>query len=252
MLHNFTNLKFHVNLMYRQEKLVPVPMAKEEKARYVAFNLKDKLIQFFSNIRWNIKCLLDDEGNEIPIPKNPNCITAILEDIALPRLNKLRGCGIDIILAKSTREYPDVILEGRVLGNRKIALDIKSTRRISKNRISGFTIGSFAGYFLYPAEKRAFCPIPYSEFDEHWIVGVVYDWNPTLDSLNMVSITEVIVAPKWKIASKSTGTGTTNAIGSIKDLDRLRKWKGDFRSEEEFEKYWRDYGRKKAVKKEKR
>lgn len=81
------------------------------------------------------------------------------------------------------------------------------------------------------------------EFDEHWIIGFIYTWNPDADSLHMVSNVEVIVQPKWKIASKSTGTGTTFAIGSIKDIDKLRKGEEVFRSKEEFETYWRKRGK---------
>jgi len=115
--------------------------------------------------------------------------------------------------------------------------------RISKNRISGFTVGSFAGYFLHPEKKMPGCKFPYGEFDEHWIIGFIYTWNPEADSLHMVSDAEVIVQPKWKIASKSTGTGTTFAIGSIKDIDKLRKAEAEFKNEEDFENYWRKRGR---------
>jgi hypothetical protein len=59
----------------------------------------------------------------------------------------------------------------------------------------------------------------------------------------MVSDVEVIVQPKWKIAAKSTGTGTTFAIGSIKDIDKLRKGEGAFKNKDEFENYWRKRGR---------
>jgi len=39
-----------------------------------------------------------------------------------------------------------------------------------------------------------------------------------MKTLHMASDVEVIVQPKWKIASKSTGTETTFAIGSVKDI----------------------------------
>ena len=87
------------------------------------------------------------------------------------------------------------------------------------------------------------CKFPYGEFDEHWIIGFIYSWNPETDSLHMVSDVSVIVQPKWKIASKSTGTGTTFAMGSIKDIDKLRNGEGEFKSEDEFENYWRKRGR---------
>jgi len=65
----------------------------------------------------------------------------------------------------------------------------------------------------------------------------------------MVSDVEVIVQQKWKIASKSTGTGTTFAIGSIKEIDKLEKGEGVFKSKEEFEEYWREKGKEREIKK---
>jgi hypothetical protein len=44
---------------------------------------------------------------------------------------------------------------GGKFGDRKIAINIKTARKTKKgNKIRGFTIGSFAGYFLYPKKKR--------------------------------------------------------------------------------------------------
>ena len=50
------------------------------------------------------------------------------------------------------------------------------------------------------------------------------------------------IAAKWKIASKSTATGTTFAISSVRTIDALRKGRGDFNSCEEFEDFWRIKG----------
>lgn len=142
------------------------------------------------------------------------------------------------------REYPELVLYGGCLGTRKVAIDIKTARRKSRSRITGFTLGSFGGYFLNPNKKMPGCILPYGEFTEHWVVGFIYDWNPGAPSLSLVSNIEVIVQEKWRIASRSTGTGTTTAIGSIKDIDRLREGRGEFSSEEEFEEFWRSRGRR--------
>jgi hypothetical protein len=207
-------------------------------------NLKSDLEQLFSNFSWKIKGMIDEDGNIYPIPPIPQVITGIFQEITKHKVKKLLkekyGCEI---VQGGPREYPEITAIGGKLGNRKIAIDMKTTRRISKNRISGFTIGSFAGYFLHPDKKMPGCKFPYGEFDEHWIIGFIYTWNPDTDSLHMVSDVEVIVQPKWKIASKSTGTGTTFAIGSVKDIDRLRNGEGAFKSPEEFENYWRKQGK---------
>ena len=57
----------------------------------------------------------------------------------------------------------------------------------------------------------------------------------------MISNVQVIVQEKWRLASKTTGTGTTTAIGSIKEINRIISGNGDFRSEKEFLRYWKNY-----------
>ncbi len=208
-------------------------------------DLNSDLEQLFSDFRWNIKGIVDEDGNIYPIPPIPQVITGIFQEITKHKVKRLLKekyrCNI---IQGGPREYPEITAMGGEFGNKKIAIDMKTTRRIGKNRISGFTVGSFAGYFLYLEKKMPGCKFPYGEFEEHWIIGFIYTWNPDVDSLYIVSDVEVIVQPKWKIASKSTGTGTTFAIGSIKDIDKLRKGEGVFKSKEEFETYWRKQGKK--------
>jgi hypothetical protein len=209
--------------------------------------LKGDLERLFSDFGWKIKGMIDEDGNIYPIPPIPQVITGIFQEMTKHRIKKfMREKYSCKIVQGGPREYPEITLTGGKFGNRKIAIDIKTTRRVSENRISGFTIGSFAGYFMHPKEKMPGCKFPYGEFDEHWIIGFIYTWNPDADSLHMVSDVETIVQPKWKIASKSTGTGTTFAIGSIKDIGNLRRGKGIFKNKDEFENYWRKRGKRRG------
>lgn len=179
-------------------------------------------------------------------PPIPQVITGIFQEITKHKVKRFMKEKYECeIIQAGPREYPEITLTRGRFGNKKIAIDMKTTRRISQNRISGFTVGSFAGYFLNPEKKMPGCKFPYGEFDQHWIIGFIYTWNPEADSLHMVSDVEVIVQPKWKIASKSTGTGTTFAIGSVKEIDKLKKGKGLFKNKDEFENYWRRRGKRK-------
>jgi len=203
--------------------------------------IKEDLERLFSAFKWKIRGLVDEENNVYPVPAIPQVITGIFQDITKGRVKKYMrdkyGCAI---FQGGPREYPEMTLTGGALGNRRIAIDIKTTRRLGENTVSGFTVGSFAGYFLYPEKKMPGCKFPYAEFDEHWIVAFIYTWHPEAESLHMVSDVEVIVQEKWKIAARFTGTGTTFAIGSVKQIDKLRKGQGVFKTEEEFETYWRE------------
>lgn len=203
-------------------------------------NIRNELITFMQGIEWNFVGILDTKKILHPIPKNIQ-IQALFEYLAMKRLKQLaKKLECDIIPASNTREYPDATLEGGKLGDKKIAVDVKTSRRISSNSISGFTIGSYAGYFRNPTKKRAGCRIPYGDFTEHFIVGFIYDWDEDADTLNMVSNIEYIVQEKWKIASKTTGTGTTTAMGSIKNIEDIRNGKGEFNSKDDFLSYWRN------------
>jgi hypothetical protein len=206
-------------------------------------DLKSDLEQLLCDFTWTIKGFIDDKGNIYELPDIPQVITGIFQEVAKqcikPFLIENYGCEI---IQGGPREYPEITAFGGKLGEGKIAIDIKTTRRMSKNRVSGFSIGSYAHYFLYPNQKLPGCKFPYGDFVEHWIVGFIYTWNPDADSLHMVSDIEVIVNQKWKIASKSTATGTTFAISSVREIDALRSGRGNFKSSEEFESFWRAKG----------
>lgn len=58
----------------------------------------------------------------------------------------------------------------------------------------------------------------------------------------MVYDVKTIVWQKWELASRSSGSGTTTAIGSQKSIESLMNREVVFDSEEQFEEYWRNYG----------
>ena len=205
-------------------------------------NFKKELEKIVSGISWNFIGILDTDKKLHPIPKNIQ-IQALFEYLGREKVAEwAKRRGIKMIESTNTREYPDLTLLSGPLGKEIIALDVKTGRR-DGNR-TGFTLGSYWGYFRRPDKKMAGCRLPYGQFSQHWIIGFIYDWNESADTLHMVSNIEAIVQEKWKLASKSTGTGTTTAIGSIKDIKMLKAGKSNFKTEKEFLKYWRNYKRR--------
>lgn len=206
-------------------------------------NLKGDLESVFEGFVWDIRGFIDDKGVVYDLPDIPQVISGLFQEVAKrkvkPFLRERYRCEI---VQGGPREYPEITAFGGKLGNRKIAIDIKTTRRLSPNRVSGFSIGSYAGYFLHPDRKLPGCKLPYGEFSQHWLVGFIYTWKPHADSLHMVSEVEVVVNEKWKLASRSTATGTTFAISSVRDIRRLKQGRGDFGSPSEFESFWRAKG----------
>lgn len=198
----------------------------------------------FKDFKWDIKGILGEDGYIYPIPKIPQVISGLFEMKGLVGVRKVvdEKYKCDYIEGGS-REYPDVVLTEGLFGKNKIAIDIKTARRQTETRCSRMSLGSCAGYFLYPDEKRAGCMIPYGHFAGHLVIGFIYDWRPDDENMKIVSNIEVVIQPKWKIASRSTATGDTAAIGAITDIRNLKNGQGDFGSETAFETYWRSKGR---------
>ena len=204
-------------------------------------NLGSELSKILGNLSWDFKALVDTKNKLTPIPKEAKVVTAILEDVSVKIIQKwAKPNSITTILPSNEREYPDITLESPSIGG-TIALDIKTGRRKSTTSIGKLTLGSYGGYFRNPSTKMNGCRIPYGNFNEHWVVAFIYDWDPTKSPENMVNITNVIISEKWKLASKSSGTGTTKHIGSITNLAKLKQHQGVFSSETEFENYWKNY-----------
>ena len=59
----------------------------------------------------------------------------------------------------------------------------------------------------------------------------------------MISNIQIVVQEKWRLASRTTGTGTTTAIGSISKIDEIISGKSIFKNEQEFLDYWRGYSK---------
>lgn len=207
-------------------------------------DLKRDLEELFADFEWDFVGIRTTSDEIIPIPKNSTCITAIIEQKALLILDKFARENYECTSTRpsTTREYPDIILRGGVFGDDIIAVDIKTARKEGIDRISGLTIGSYAGYFLHPDRKVQGCSLPYGAFKEHWIVAFLYEWNEEEDDEGLVTGIECIVNQKWVIASRSSGTGTTKHIGSVTRISDLRSGHGAFNSEEEFLAYWREKG----------
>lgn len=200
-------------------------------------DIKKDLEQLFEDFEWTVEGYKNAKGYH-PMPKIPQVITGIFEDLAkertIPFAKEKYECEVE---EAGSREYPDLTLYGGKFGNKKIALEFKTARRASSNECSRMSLGSCAGYFLYPDKKRAGCKYPYGEYSKHWIVGFIYTWDVEADSSQMVSDIEVIVQPKWKIASRSTASGDTAAIGAITNIANLKAGNGEFASEAEFASY---------------
>lgn len=227
---------------------------------------------------WTIKGFVDVYKNIFTISSDTKIISKILEIHLFPELLRFADqAGFNIVLAEKQNWYPDLTFVHKVNSNIKFALDLKTTYRRNDNS-AGFTLGSFGAYFK-ERDKTKNIQFPYNQYTGHYCLGVIYtrvDFDELseteifqveeLDSegenntligqrevtqiKKLQSITSVIkdfdffVAPKWKIASDGKGSGNTANIGSVKNLDDLKKGTGVFSKlgEKWFDEYWMNYG----------
>ena len=187
--------------------------------------------------------------------------------------------GYKLVLAEKQNYYPDLTFVHKEDEQIKFALDLKTTFRRNDNS-AGFTLGSHGAYFK-ERDKKKNIQFPYNQYTGHYCLGIIYTRIDFEDDLaeteifqvkeleekygdandpigerevtkieNLKSITSVIkdfdffVAPKWKIASDSRGSGNTANIGSIKDITDLKAGNGVFSKlgENWFDEYWINYG----------
>jgi len=223
------------------------------------FDLRQVLLDSFekTGVEWHIKGVVNGKGNLYTVSNDTKLISKVFELVALPVIVEAVEPYIERWESEERQTvYPDLtlILPGELPN--KIAIDIKSTYRKTGNR-AGFTLGSYTAYMRPPFTKNI--RYPYTHYREHWIVGFIYSRVAGVEP-QVVKITELgkVVAPitdveliireKWQVASDRPGSGNTTNIGSITDIQGLRKGKGVFtrfgrKGKEVFEDYWRNFDR---------
>ena len=130
--------------------------------------------------------------------------------------------------------YPDLEIQGPT--GELFALDVKTCQLRSETLTSGFTLGTYRGYFR--GSPRNLRPGRlYRDYSEHWILGIIYVPACPFDQH------EIVVWPKYRLAGQRTGSRNTSNIGSVTDLGLLRNGLGPFAAlgEKAFEAFWRAY-----------
>jgi Restriction endonuclease EcoRV len=229
---------------------------------------------------WSIKGFIDVYKNIYTISSDTKIVSKILEIHIFPQILQFaESIDYKIILAEKQNWYPDLTFVNMKNEAVKFALDLKTTFR-RNDKTAGFTLGSHGGYFK-ERDKDKNIQFPYNQYTGHFCLGVIYTRTDVSEDFaeteifrvqelqekndtpplkigerkvtsvkNLKSITSVIkdfdffVSEKWKIASDKQGSGNTANIGSIVNIDDLKKGNGIFSllGEEWFDEYWINYG----------
>lgn len=192
--------------------------------------------------KWNVRGIILDDGKVIPLPKEPAVVAKVIEVSVTEHFKRKAYAvpGLDLLDDLSGRGYPDVMLAGRAVENRRIALDVKVARR--KPRASGdptktqsrITLGPFDSYFRRPNDPIPGVGVAYGDMTWHLDLIVLYDWVD-----GGVSGVEVLVVETWRVASMKRSSTTRNYIGAVDSIADLRAERGAFDTADEFYAYWR-------------
>lgn len=192
--------------------------------------------------RWNVRGVILDDGRVIPLPKEPAVVAKVIELSVIEHFKRKAYAvpGLDLLDDLSGRGYPDVLLAGRAVFNRRVALDVKVARR--KPRRDGaptktqsrITLGPFDSYFRRPADPIPGVGVAYGAMAWHLDVIVLYDWKE-----GEVRNVEVLVVESWRVGSRKRSSTTRNYIGAVDTISDLRAELGEFGTAEEFYSFWR-------------
>ncbi len=205
---------------------------------------------------WNIKGVIDSQNRIYTINSDTKLISKVFELVTTPIiLDIAEKYKIKVIQTDRQTVYPDLTLV--LPTGEKVALDIKSTYRKTKDRVAGFTLGSYTGYLRNPRKNIMF---PYHEYVGHFVLGFIYTREEDKDG-EIIPLTkideikpvikdiEIIVQEKYKLSADRPGSGNTANIGSSSDIETLRNGTGAFAGygEKVFEDYWRNFLQRKIA-----
>lgn len=203
---------------------------------------------------WVIKGFIDVHQNIYTISVDTKVISKIIELMLFPIFQEFAyQHQYQLVLAEHQNHYPDITFITN--DHTKIALDFKSTYRINSHTVSGFTLGSFTGYFRQRQSLKNIT-FAYDDYQAHLVFGTLYSRTQhdidesqiyTLDHLHDIRSVatdfDFILQEKWRIAHDKPGSGNTKNIGSSRNIQKLLHGQGIFASHSKkiFDDYWMHY-----------
>jgi len=201
-------------------------------------DFKELLRKLLSGYEFDIAGLYTKKGELRPLPRESAVVGKVIEGSILEYLYRrlLAHKTLVVLGAKSSRSYPDLTFRRSQDHPETFAVDIKCARRESGKRIqSAIAIGTYdAEYFHYPNTPASNIEAPYGSYTAHLALIALYDYkDTTADNV------ELLIVEKWRIAKRSEASGTRSYIATSTLIEDLRAERGDFKSEDEFNKFWR-------------
>lgn len=203
---------------------------------------------------WVVKGFIDVYRNIYTISVDTKVVSKIIELLLFPLISEFASQrNYKMVLSEYQNHYPDISFIAP--DGTKIALDLKSTYQRGPQRVSGFTLGAFTGYFRQRSSTKNIT-FPYDQYAKHFVLGVIYTRSEeAIDERRVYTLSELqdivsvvrdftfLLQEKWRIATDRPGSGNTKNIGSVTDIDALIEGKGPFEphGEQIFDDYWMNY-----------
>lgn len=203
---------------------------------------------------WIVKGFIDVYRNIYTISVDTKVASKIIELMLIPIFSDFcRKNGYEMILSEHQNHYPDITFVSK--NGDKFAVDLKSSYRVDRDTLNGFTLGAFTGYFRQRSSSKN-TTFPYKDYLAHFVLGIIYTRTDGViderrihkledleDIVSVVKNFDFLLQEKWRIASDKPGSGNTKNIGSVKNIKALVNGKGTFADygEKVFDDYWMNF-----------
>ena len=205
---------------------------------------------------WEVEGFLDKNNFVHPIDSDTKVISTVFERLTSPVLRTICNKLDYIVETANQTTYPDFTLshyDDDTQLTHRIAIDIKTTYS-QKSML--FTLGGYNSFLRNDTKNILY---PYSTYDEHWIIGFIYNRLDSFEEYDLENMPErgnipcpysldtLFIRHKHEITGLRAGSGNTKNIGSIKTRsgDDFKTANGPFtllnNPKASCEKYWRDY-----------
>lgn len=207
---------------------------------------------------WKVEGFLDTNGYVHPIDSDTKVISTVFERLSSPVIRTIASSEDYTVEVANQTTYPDFTLSKKGKDGsleHRIAIDIKTTY---SQREMLFTLGGYNSFLRNDAKNILY---PYSTYNEHWIIGFIYNRENLFDEYDLdsmpkagaiqcsYSLNTFFIREKSSITGLRAGSGNTKNIGSVKvkNAQVFHSVQGPFTNfnnpKKACDKYWRNYDR---------
>ena len=152
-----------------------------EESQVNANSFRDSLLSHFDEFKytlatdigdWVVKGFIDVYRNIYTISGDTKVISKIIELMLFPIISRFaQEHRYKMILSEHQNHYPDITFIAP--DETMFAIDLKSTYRTGTERVNGFTLGAFTGYFRL-RKTTGNITFSYERYAGHFVLGFIY------------------------------------------------------------------------------